>query len=256
MGMMDGKVALITGGAEGIGGTAGRRFVEEGGSVMLADIQFDKAKALADELGDKAEAFELDVRNLDQWQAAVDATKERFGKLTTLFNVAGISEPGSADEVELDSWERTIDINLNGTFYGCRVAVPAMVESGEDCSIVNVGSMLAMRPGSTFAAYSASKAGVRALSNSLALHCAAQGYKIRVNTVHPGAIDTPMYQRYLAAYPGPHDEAVEVFNRNHPINRVGQAVEVANAMIWLSSEGASFTTSCDLNVDGGGSYRE
>ena len=256
MGMMDGKVALISGGAEGIGGTAGRRFVEEGGSVMLGDIQLEKAQAHAASLGERAAAIELDVRNLDQWHAAVKATQEKFGKLTTCFNVAGISEPGSVDEVDLDSWTRTIDINLNGTFNGCRVAVPAMVASGEDCSIVNIGSMLAMRPGSIFAAYSASKAGVTAMSKSLALHCAAQGYKIRVNTVHPGAIDTPMYQRYLAAYPGPHDEAVEVFNRNHPIKRVGQAEEVANAMIWLSSEGARFTTANDITVDGGGSYRE
>ena len=256
MGMMDGKVALISGGAEGIGGTAGRRFVEEGGSVMLADIQLDKAQAHAESLGDKAAAVELDVRNRDQWLDAVKATQDKFGKITTLFNIAGISEPGPVDEVDLDSWDRTIDINLHGTFNGCRAALPAIVESGEDGSIVNVGSMLAMRPGAMFPAYCASKAGVRALSNSLALHCAAQGWKVRVNTVHPGAIDTPMYQRYLAAYDGPHEEAVEVFNANHPIKRVGQPEEVANAMIWLSSDGASFTTSCDLNVDGGGSYRE
>ena len=256
MGMMDGKVALISGGAEGIGGTAGRRFVEEGGSVMLGDIQIDKAQAHATSLGERAAAVSLDVRNLDDWEAAVKATQGKFGKITTLFNIAGISEPGAVNEVDLDSWSRTIDINLNGTFYGCRAALQAIVASDEDGSIVNVGSMLAMRPGSVFPAYSASKAGVRALSNSLALHCAAQGYKVRVNTVHPGAIDTPMYQRYLAAYDGPQDEAVEVFNANHPIKRVGQAEEVANAMIWLSSEGASFTTACDLNVDGGGSYRE
>ena len=131
MGMMDGKVALISGGAEGIGGTAGRRFVEEGGSVMLGDIQLEKAQAHAASLGERAAAIELDVRNLDQWHAAVKATQEKFGKLTTCFNVAGISEPGSVDEVDLDSWTRTIDINLNGTFNGCRVAVRAMVASGE-----------------------------------------------------------------------------------------------------------------------------
>ncbi|QTD54663.1 SDR family NAD(P)-dependent oxidoreductase [Parasphingorhabdus cellanae] len=256
MGMMDGKVALVSGGAEGIGGTAGRRFVEEGGSVMLGDIQLEKAQAHAAALGDRAAAIALDVRNLDQWHAAVKATQDKFGKITTLFNIAGISEPGAVDDVDLDSWSRTIDINLNGTFYGCRAALPAIVDSDEDGSIVNVGSMLAMRPGSAMAAYSASKGAVTALSKSLALHCAAQGNKVRVNTVHPGAIDTPMYQRYLAAFPGTHEEAVVAFNSNHPINRVGQAEEVANAMIWLSSAGASFTTANDVTVDGGGSYRE
>jgi len=256
MGMMDGKVALISGGAEGIGGTAGQRFVEEGGSVMLGDIQLEKAQAHAASLGERAAAVELDVRNLDQWEAAVAATKEKFGKLTTLFNVAGISEPGPVDTVDLESWNRTIDINLHGTFNGCRVGLPAILESGEDGAIVNIGSMLAMRPGSQFAAYSASKAAVTALSKSLALHCAAQNYPVRVNTVHPGAIDTPMYQRYLAAYPGSHEEAVEVFNRNHPIKRVGLAREVADAMLWLASDASSFTTANDITVDGGGSYRE
>ena len=245
MGMMDGKVVLISGGAEGIGGTAGQRVIEEGGSVMLGDIQVDKAREHAAALGERADAVELDVRSLDQWQAAVDATKKRFGKMTTLFNVAGISEPGAVDEVDLDSWNRTIDINLQGTFYGCRVGLPAIIESGEDGAIVNIGSMLAMRPGAQFAAYCASKAAVTALSKSLALHCAAQKYPVRVNTVHPGAIDT-----------GPHEEAVELFNRNHPINRVGQAVEVANAMLWLASDLSSFTTANDVTVDGGGSYRE
>lgn len=256
MGMMDGKVALISGGAEGIGGTVGARFVEEGGCVMLGDIQLEKAQAHAASLGDRAAAVELDVRNLDQWEAAVAATKAKFGKLTTLFNIAGISEPGAVDTVDLESWNRTIDINLHGTFNGCRASLPAIIESGEDGAIVNTGSMLAMRPGSQFAAYSASKAAVTALSKSLALHCAAEKYPVRVNTVHPGAIDTPMYQRYLAAYPASHDEAVEVFNRNHPIKRVGLASEVADAMLWLASDASSFTTANDITVDGGGSYRE
>ena len=123
---MSGKVALITGGAEGIGATVARMFVAEGGQALLCDVQIDKAKALADELGDNADAIELDVRDLDAWHEAVKAAQEKFGKLTTLFNIAGISEPGNVVDVDLDSWQRTIDINLVGPFYGCRAAIPAM----------------------------------------------------------------------------------------------------------------------------------
>ena len=135
MGKMDGKVALVSGGAEGIGATVGRMIVAEGGSVMLADVQIDKARALAAELGDRADAIELDVRDLDAWHRAVDATVKRFGKLTVLCNIAGISEPGNVPDGSLDVWQRTIDINLNGPYYGCRAAIPAMEKSGEPCAI-------------------------------------------------------------------------------------------------------------------------
>jgi len=142
MGKMDGKVALVTGGAEGIGANVGRMIVAEGGKVLL---QIDKAQALAEELGENAKAFELDVRDLDRWHEAVKAAQSHFGKLTVLCNIAGISEPGNVVDVDLDSWQRTIDINLVGPFYGCRAALPAMEASGEPAAIVNIGSMIAIR---------------------------------------------------------------------------------------------------------------
>lgn len=256
MGRMTGKVALISGGAEGIGAEVGRRIVAEGGAVMLGDVQLAKAEALAAELGERAGAVQLDVRTLAEWDAAVQATVARFGKLTTLCNVAGISEPGGVTEVPLDSWQRTIDINLNGTFFGCRAAIPAMVASGEACAIVNVGSMLALRPGGMFAAYCASKAGVTALTRTIALDCAKKGLKIRANTVHPGAIRTPMFERYLAAMPGSPAEVEAMFAANHPMGRVGEAPEVAEAILFLASDASSFTTASDLPVDGGGWTRE
>lgn len=253
---MKGKVALISGGAEGIGATSARQIVAAGGSVMLGDVQQEKAAALAAELGANAAAIKLDVRELADWEAAVAATVSQFGKLTTLLNVAGISEPGSVEDVPLESWHRTLAINLNGPFYGCRAAIPAMVESGENCAIVNVGSMLALRVGSGFLSYCASKAGVTALSKSVALHCAKSGYRIRVNTVHPGAIRTPMYERYVEAIPGSDEEVEAMFAANHPMGRVGEAEEVANAILFLASDAASFTTGTDFTVDGGGYFRE
>lgn len=252
---MTGKVALISGGAEGIGGVLGRMMVAEGARVMLGDIQLDKAKALAAELGPNADAVALDVRDFHAWEAAVAATLARFGKLTSLCNIAGISEPGNTIDVDLDSWQLHIDINLNGTFYGCRAAIPALAASGEPATIVNIGSMLAHRANATMAAYCASKAGVTHLTKTVALDCAARGLNIRANTVHPGAIRTPMYDRYLNAGGATPEQIEAVMASAHPMGRVGTADEVAQAIIFLSCDDSSFTSGTDLNVDGASAIR-
>lgn len=255
MGRMTGKVALISGGAEGIGGTVARMIVAEGGSVMLGDLQLDKAKALAAELGPNADAAVLDVRDLAQWEAAVAATLARFGKLTTLCNIAGISEPGNTVDADLDSWDRHIAINLTGSFYGCRAAIPALAASGEAATIVNIGSMLAHRAAGGMAAYCASKAGVTHLTRSVALDCAERGLNIRANTVHPGAIRTPMYDRYLNAGGATAEQIEAVMASAHPMGRVGTPEEVAKAIVFLSCDDSSFTSGTDLNVDGASAIR-
>jgi len=255
MGKMTGKVALISGGAEGIGGMVARMIVAEGGRVMLGDLQLDKAQALAAELGPNADAVLLDVRDLAQWEAAVAATLARFGKLTTLCNIAGISEPGNTVDVDLDSWNRHIAINLTGTFYGCRAAIPALAASGEAATIVNIGSMLAHRAAGGMAAYCASKAGVMHLTKSVALDLAERGLNIRANTVHPGAIRTPMYNRYLNAGGAAPEEIETVMAAAHPMGRVGEPEEVAKAILFLSCEDSSFTSGTDLNVDGASAIR-
>ncbi|MBU6394618.1 MAG: SDR family oxidoreductase [Sphingomonadales bacterium] len=255
MGKMTGKVALISGGAEGIGGTVAELFVAEGGSVMLGDLQLDKAKAHAARLGPNADAVQLDVRSLEQWEAAVAATLALFGKLTTLCNIAGISEPGNTVDVDLDSWHRHIDINLTGSFYGCRAAIPALAASGEPATIVNVGSMLAQRASGNMAAYCASKAGVTHLTRTVALDCAERGLRIRANTVHPGAIRTPMYNRYLNAGGATPEQIEAVMASAHPMGRVGEPDEVARAILFLSCEDSSFTSGTDLNVDGASAIR-
>lgn len=248
-----GKVALISGGAEGIGAAVARLFVTEGAHVVLGDVLHDKAEALAAELG-TARAVGLDVREPAQWHTAVAVATANFGKLNILCNVAGISEPGSVTEADLGSWERTLAINLTGTMLGCRTALPAISISGEPGAIVNTGSMLALRPGAGFGAYCASKAAVTALSKVVALECAAANWPIRVNTVHPGAIRTPMFERYLSAFP---DRATgeAAFAASHPMGRVGEADEVARAFLFLASDEASFTSGTDLTVDGAGSIR-
>mgnify|MGYP000678132852 CR=1 FL=1 len=255
MGKMEGKVALVTGGAEGIGAMVGRMIVEEGGKVLLCDVQIDKARTLAEELGENAKAFELDVRNLDRWHKAVESAHTHFGKLTVLCNVAGISEPGNVVDGTLDTWQRTIDINLNGPFYGMRAALPAMEASGEPGAIVNIGSMIAIRAAAFVAAYSASKAGLLGLTRSVALDCAERGVPIRANMVHPGAIRTPMYDRYKYSGADTPENIETSFAATHPMNRIGEPEEVARAVVWLASDESSFTTGCDITVDGGGSIR-
>ena len=255
MGRMTGKVALVSGGAEGIGAAVARLIVAEGGKVMLGDVQLDKARALAAGLGERADSVQLDVRDLAQWEAAVAATRDKFGKLTVLCNIAGISEPGTVPDGTLDVWHRTIDINLHGPFYGMRAAIPAMEASGEPCAIVNIGSMIAMRPAAFVAAYSASKSGLRALTQSVALDCAARGVPIRANMVHPGAIRTPMYDRYKYSGADTPENIETNFAATHPMNRIGEPDEVARAVVFLASDEASFTTGVDFTVDGGGSIR-
>ena len=253
MGKLAGKVALISGGAEGIGAAVAQLFVAEGAQVLLGDVQHDKARVLATELG-AAAAVALDVRDLTQWQAAVQTATECFGKLNILCNVAGISEPGSVTEVDPESWNRILDINLTGTFNGCRAALPAIVAAGEPGAIVNTGSMLALRVGAGFGAYCASKAAVAALSKVIALECATAGWPIRVNTVHPGAVRTPMFERYVAMFPT-REVGEAAFVASHPMGRVGEADEVARAFLFLASDDASFTSGVDLTVDGAGSIR-
>jgi 3alpha(or 20beta)-hydroxysteroid dehydrogenase len=247
-----GKVAIITGAADGIGADTARQFVALGGKALLCDLQVDKISALADVLGASASAFPLDVSIADHWQKAVAQCADHFGKVTTLLNIAGISEPGDIETMDLESWDRIVAINLSGPAYGCKYAIPAIVASGEEGAIVNVGSMLALRASAGFAAYTASKAGLAALTKSIALHCAAKGYPVRVNSVHPGAIRTPMTERYLEM-----DPALEtIFIANHPMGRIGESTEVTNAILFLASNASSFITGADLPVDGGSQIRE
>lgn len=250
---LDGKVALITGGASGIGAAAARRFVAEGARVMLADIQSDKAQALAAELGDKAASVTLDVTSDEAWQAAFAAAQDRFGRLTTVVNSAGISVPGDIEAETLEGFRRTLAINLEGVFLGCKHGVAAL-KGGVGGSIINVASTLGVRAGAIFPSYCASKGGVRMLTRAVALHCAEQGYDIRANTILPGAVHTEMVDGYIAAgiaAGGTREAVIEGFASVHPMKRLGRPDEPANAIVFLASDESSFTTGADIPVDGG-----
>ena len=248
---MEAKNVVVTGAASGIGAAVAERFAAEGASVTLADLKLEEAETLAQRIG--AEAVHLDVCSSEDWQSALTVAQQN-GPLTTLVNCAGISVPGSIEEVDLDQFRQIHAINLEGTFLGCKYAIEAM-KTGSGGSIVNVASSLGVRPLGGFLAYSSSKGAVRMLTKSVALHCAEQGYDIRANGVNPGAILTPMMEPYFQAMEAAglsRDQAISTFAEVYPMKRVGQAYEVANAVLYLASDESTFTTGTDISVAGGG----
>ena len=250
---LKGKVALISGGASGIGAASARRFVEEGAKVALCDLDAAKGEHLAKTLGEAAMFARLDVRSDADWATAVEVAQARFGPLTTVVNAAGISKPATIEQETLDGFRETLAINLEGTFLGCKHGVEAL-KGGEGGAIVNFGSTLGVRAGAIFAAYSASKGGVRLLTRAVALHCAEAGYDIRCNALLPGAIHTEMVEGYVAAGEArgaTREQVIEGFASVHPMKRLGRPREAADAVVFLASDESSFTTGADLPVDGG-----
>lgn len=248
----EGKVALITGGASGIGAAAAAQMVREGGRVLLADQDEARGAAMARELGDAARFIRLDVREETGWRAAIEAAAA-LGPLTTLVNCAGVSIPATIEEESLEGFRHTIAINLEGTFLGCKYGVAALT-GAKGAAIVNVGSTLGHRAGAIFAAYCASKGGVAMLTKAAALHCAEQGYDIRVNAILPGAVHTNMVESYVArgeAAGATREQVIEGFASVHPMKRLGRAEEAGAAICFLASDEASFTTGALLPVDGG-----
>ena len=247
------KTAFITGAASGIGAATAKRFIDHGAQVFLADIDEAKLADLSAGLGYRSAFARLDVTRETDWVAAMAAAHARFGALTTVVNSAGISVPASIEDETFEGFRRTIAINLEGTFLGCKFGVAAL-KDGVGGSIINLSSTLGVRAGGIFPAYAASKGGVRLLTRSVALHCAEKGYDIRVNAILPGAIHTEMVEGYIAAgiaAGGTREAVIEGFAGGHPMKRLGRPHEPADAIVFLASDESSFTTGADIPVDGG-----
>ncbi len=243
-GRMDGKVAIVSGGASGIGAAHVRVFAAEGAKVIAGDLQEDKGKAVVEEInknGGEAAFFRLDVTREEDWSHAVKEAVSRFGKLTTLINNAGIYWPRGTEEETVEGWNTMISVNQTGVWLGMKAAVPAMREAGGG-AIVNISSLYGLigSPGSI--AYHATKGAVRLMTKSAALEYVKQG--IRVNSIHPGQIDTPILGDLTPEMDAQIKDAT-------PMGRLGRPEEIAYGSLYLCSDEAAFTTGAELVIDGG-----
>ncbi|WP_226084953.1 SDR family NAD(P)-dependent oxidoreductase [Mesobacillus sp. S13] len=242
------KTATITGGASGIGRAAALRFAREGAQVVIGDINVDGGRATAELIekhGGRAIFTELNVSDSKQMKEVISVTVETFGKLDILFNNAGIGNP-NVKSVDLDEedWDQIIDINLKGVFLGIKHAVPEMMKAGGG-AIINTSSLLGIKGQKYLAAYNASKAGVILLTKNAALEYGKN--HIRVNAIAPGVIDTHIIEGWK------NDERKwPIISKANALGRIGTPEEVANAVLFLASDEASFITGATLSVDGGG----
>lgn len=242
---LSGKVALLSGGASGIGAATAEAIVAAGGRVMIGDINEAQGRATSEALGSSAAFVRLDVTNSDDWRNAVDATVGQFGLINVLVNCAGVILSGALGEFSVDRWRKVIDVNLTGAFLGMSAAVEQL-KAAAPASIINMSSVAGFRGSAGMHAYTASKFGVRGLTKSAAVELAPSG--VRVNSVHPGTIRTPMTRNVPPSFA---DFA--------PMRRFGEAEEIANLIVFLASDLSSFSTGAEFLADGGetaGAVRE
>src|SRR6267378_7104445 len=236
MGRVNEKVALISGGARGMGAEHARALVAEGAKVVIGDILDDEGKALADEIGDAARYVHLDVTAAEEWEAAVATAVNEFGKLNVLVNNAGIVALGEIGKFDMAKWQKVIDVNLTGTFLGMQASVEAMKTAGGG-SIINISSIEGMRGAVMVHPYVASKWAVRGLTKSAALELGS--HQIRVNSIHPGFIRTPMTKHFP-------DNMLTI-----PLGRPGQSEEVSTFVVFLASDESRYATGAEFVIDGG-----
>jgi 3alpha(or 20beta)-hydroxysteroid dehydrogenase len=245
MGRLDGKVALITGGARGQGEAAVRLFVEEGAKVVLGDILDEAGKAVAASLGDAAIYLHHDVSQEDSWAEFVATASETFGRIDALVNNAGILHLAPIAEIALDDYMKVIRVNQAGCLLGMKSVIPAMVQAGGG-SIVNVSSTSGIEGAMGLVAYVASKFAIRGMTKTAALELGRVG--IRVNSLHPGGVDTPMGDGSMEGF-----EQVDTqgFYASLPLGRIGKPMELAQVALFLASDESSYCTGSEFVADGG-----
>jgi 3(or 17)beta-hydroxysteroid dehydrogenase len=243
------KVAIVTGAASGIGLATAQLLVEEGASVVLADIAAEAGERAAERLGLRASFRLLDVTDEGNWSKVAAETEHRFGRIDILVNNAGIGLLRDVEATTIEEWRRIHAVNLDGPFLGCKYAIGVMKRCGGG-SIVNVSSIAGMVGHHSLAAYCSSKGGLRVFTKSVALHCARRGYGIRCNSVHPSFAATPMVD---AMVDGARDPAKmrESLNRAAPLGRLADPIDVARTILFLASDESRFTTGAEFVVDGG-----
>ncbi|TDY16828.1 NAD(P)-dependent dehydrogenase (short-subunit alcohol dehydrogenase family) [Paraburkholderia sp. BL6665CI2N2] len=258
---LDGKITLVTGAASGIGAATVRLMAREGASVVIADIHDETGEAIAQEIhldGGKAFFVHLDVSREDDWTAAIEATVARYSGLDVLVNNAGVYLAKSCEEATYSDWQRICSVNLAGVFLGTKLALPALREkartSSQGSAIINMSSTVGLKGSSVDPLYSMTKGGITTFTKSTAIEFGNKGYRIRVNSVHPGPVETEMAAQHRKADlndPAALEAARQAIAASLPIKRVAMPADIATAVVFLASDDAGFMTGSSLVIDGG-----
>lgn len=241
MGLLDGKVAIVTGAAKGFGLATSKAFVKEGAKVVMTDVDDKEGQKQADQLGEDAIFIKQDVSKEEEWPQVFEKAEQTFGPVNILLNNAGILLFDNAESFKLDDFHKILSVDLDGVAIGQKYGIQHMKEHGG--SIINLCSIAGLIGISNLFSYNAAKGAVRLITKSAALYCCEKKYPIRVNSVHPGYAHTPM----VDAYP----EMRESLEALHPMGRLGSADEIANMCVFLASDKSSFSTGSEFVTDGG-----
>jgi len=242
-----GKVALVTGGASGMGKAYAHLLAAEGAKVVVADLNEIDGKAVADAIGENAVFMRLNVSDEENWKAVIEATVEKFGRLDILVNNAGIIALGTIVDTTLESWRLVNSVNSDGVFLGCKHAIPAMAKSGGG-SIINMSSVAAIHGQSFVAAYTASKGAVRALTKSIAMFCKEQKNGIRCNSIHPDGVKTPMVVKVATGKETATQEDIDALGK---FGNMCEPEDIANLVLYLASDESRFVTGTEMLIDNG-----
>lgn len=254
-GRVAGKLALVTGAAQGLGAAQSRMLAREGARVLCTDINAAgaarTARAIDDECGSGTGfAIGHDVTKPLEWDAAVEEARDRLGGLSILVNNAGVGVRGNIETCTYEEWKRGFAVNVDSVFLGCQKALPLMKDH-QPGSIINISSIAGLIASDTMPGYNASKAAVWMLTKSVALYCAKMGWDIRCNSVHPTFIDTPILDGMVTASGKEKSVVMDKLARQIPLGRVGEPDDIANGVLYLASDESKFMTGAELKLDGG-----
>ena len=257
MGRVSGKIALVTGGGSGIGKGTAELLAQEGAKVVVSDLVAADAQAVADGInkaGGEAMAMHHDVTVEARWIEVMAAIKTAYGRLDILFNNAGIALGGMTWDQSLEDWRKQTAVNLDGVFLGCKHAIPLMRDGGGG-SIIITSSVAGLQGAPGLSGYCATKGGVRLYAKAVAMECARAGFNIRVNTVHPGVIETPIWTKIPGnVFGGNRTNAIDpnaLAAASTPMKRAGKPLDIANGVLFLASDESAYMTGSELVIDGG-----
>lgn len=255
MGRVEGKVAVISGGASGLGEASAKLLAREGATVVITDLNDSAGNQIVDDIrsgGGEALFIHHDVTNEQEWENVYTTVVEKYGRVDVLVNSAGLGIGGAPEDQTVEDWRKLMAVNLDAVFLGTKHAIRTMKEHKPltDGSIINLSSIEGIVGDPNLGAYNASKGGVRLYTKSVALYCGKNGLGIRANSIHPGYIWTPMVQNYLASV-GDIEEGRKALDAMHPIGHVGEPDDIAYGVLYLASDESKFVTGSELVIDGG-----